>query len=197
MFVNAAVALALSLGLGAQAPDDPGRAGAGPRAEAARVGITVPAEDTVRVRRRAVRLSEAYRTRFKIHKAASFAMLPLFAFQYAAGDQLYKKSRSAPAWARDFHGTAATGVAGLFTVNTVTGALNWWETRGQESGRTWRTVHAGLMVLAEAGFVATGLLAEEAEESSDDRSLHRTMAITSISLSTASYLMMLKPLRRD
>jgi hypothetical protein len=51
--------------------------------------------------------------------------------------------------------------------------------------------------VAEAGFVATGMLAEEAEESLDKRRQHRAIALTSMSLASASYLMMLKPLRRD
>jgi hypothetical protein len=53
------------------------------------------------------------------------------------------------------------------------------------------------MLLADAGFTATGLLAEGAEESGDDRRLHRTVALTSIGVATASYVMMLKPFRRD
>lgn len=188
--------LALVVAVSAQEATDPG-AGRGPRAEALRVGVSAPAEDTVRTRRRAVRLSDAYRTRQRIHKLASFAVLPLFAFQYAAGEQLFDKSDAAPEWAKDYHGLAAGGIAGLFALNTVTGGLNWWETRHQAGGRKWRTTHAALMLLAEAGFVATGMLAEDAEESLDKRRQHRTIALTSMSLASASYLMMLKPLRRD
>jgi Na+/H+ antiporter NhaA len=181
-----------------QATEHPTGVGSGPRVESARVGIeAAPVEDTVRVRRKAVRLSEAYNTRLKIHKYSSYAMLPLFAFEYAAGDQLFKKSASAPQWARDYHGVGAGVIAGLFAVNTVTGGLNWWETRAQSGGRAWRTTHAALMLLAEAGFTATGVLADEAEESLDKRKLHRTVALSSMSVATVSYLMMLKPLRRD
>jgi len=165
--------------------------------ETARVGIDVAATDTVKPRRRAVRLSEAYHTRLRIHKVASYAILPLFAAQYAAGDQLYKKGSAAPDWAQNSHGVLAAGVASLFAVNTITGGLNWWETRRQEKGRAWRTTHAALMLLADAGFTTTGLLAEAAEDSGDDRRLHRTVALTSIGVATASYVMMLKPLRRD
>ncbi|MFA6167701.1 MAG: hypothetical protein WC700_13865 [Gemmatimonadaceae bacterium] len=165
--------------------------------ESARVGIDLSAPDTVKPRRRAVRLSEAYHTRLRIHKIASFAMLPMFAAQYAAGDQLFKKGSAAPDWAQNTHGLLAGGVAGLFTVNTITGSLNWWETRHQEKGRAWRTTHSALMLLADAGFMATGLLADEAEESGDRRTLHRTVAITSMGVATVSYVMMLKPFRRD
>lgn len=197
MVAAAAVALLLAGVVGEPVANGHGSRGPGPRMESARVGIDPWAPDTVKPRRRAVRLSEAYHTRLRIHKVASYAMLPLFAAQYAAGDQLYKKGSAAPDWAKNSHGVLAAGVAGLFTLNTITGGLNWWETRRQEKGRTWRTMHAALMLAADAGFTATGLLAEDAEESGDDRRLHRTVALTSIGVATASYLMMLKPLRRD
>lgn len=193
--------LILALGVGAQDVQNTGVPVSGPRIEASRVGVSDAAPageaDTVRVRRRAVRLSEAYYTRQKIHKYSSYAMLPLFAFEYAAGDQLMKKSSSAPSWATGGHGAVAGVIAGLFTVNTLTGSLNWWESRQQTSGRTWRTVHGALMLLADAGFVTTGALADEAEGNVDTRKLHKTVALTSISMATVSYLMMLKPLRRD
>lgn len=197
MIAAAAVALLFAGAVSEPVANGPGSRGPGPRLEAARVGIDLSAPDTVKPRRRAVRLSNAYHTRLRIHKVASYAMLPLFAAQYAAGDQLFKKGSAAPDWAQNSHGVLAAGVAGLFTLNTITGGLNWWETRRQEKGRAWRTTHAALMLLADAGFTATGLLAEDAEESGDDRRLHRTVALTSIGVATASYLMMLKPLRRD
>jgi uncharacterized membrane protein YidH (DUF202 family) len=165
--------------------------------DALRVGVGMAAPDTTKVRRKAFRLSEAYAFRVRVHKVASYATLPLFVAEYAAGDQLFKKSDAAPAWARSSHGVLAGGVAGLFAINTLTGSLNWWETRSQEDGRTWRTVHSALMLLADAGFAATGALAEEAEESQANRKLHRSVAVTSMSVAAVSYLMMLKPLRRD
>lgn len=192
MLSGAAFALIFIAGVGG-----PGTGGPGPRVDALRVGAGVVAPDTTKPRRKAFRLSEAYETRLRIHKLASFATLPLFVAQYAAGDQLMKKGSAAPAWARSSHGVLAGGVAGLFAINTVTGGLNLWETRGQPEGRAWRTVHSVLMLLADAGFAATGALADEAEGSNDKRQLHRTVAVTSMSVAMASYVMMLKPLRRD
>lgn len=197
MVAAAAVALVLASVVGEPAVNGSGGRGPGPRCDAARVGIDLSAPDTVKPRRRAVRLSEAYHTRLRIHKIASFAMLPLFAAQYAAGDQLFKKGSAAPDWAQNSHGVLAAGVAGLFAVNTITGGLNWWETRRSDRGRTWRTVHAAMMLAADAGFTTAGLLAEKAEDSGDDRRLHRTVALTSIGVATVSYAMMLKPFRRD
>ena len=192
MVAGAAVAFTLALGVGG-----PDSTRVGPRVEALRIGVGATAPDTTKPRRKAFRLSEAYGTRRKVHKFASYATIPLFAAQYAAGDQLIQKGSAAPGWARSSHGVLAGGVAGLFALNTVTGSLNWWETRKQTDGRTWRTVHSALMLLADAGFAATGVLADEAEESGDKRKLHRTVAMTSMSVAMASYVMMLKPLRRD
>jgi hypothetical protein len=53
------------------------------------------------------------------------------------------------------------------------------------------------MLAADAGFTATGILAERAERSADDRRLHRTISLTSIATATIGYLTMLPPLRRD
>ncbi len=192
MVAGATVAFVLALGVGG-----PDSVNTGPRMDALRVGVGMAAPDTTKVRRKAFRLSEAYAFRVRVHKVASYATLPLFVAEYAAGDQLFKKSDAAPAWARSSHGVLAGGVAGLFAINTLTGSLNWWETRSQEDGRTWRTVHSALMLLADAGFAATGALAEEAEESQANRKLHRSVAVTSMSVAAVSYLMMLKPLRRD
>lgn len=172
-----------------------------PRAEALRVGADAlsPAldGDTVRVRRRAVRLSDAYYTRLKIHKYSSYLMVPTAAFMYASGRQLFEHGRNAPGWATSGHGVAAGVVAGLFAVNTYTGSLNWWETRSQSPGFAWRTVHSALMLLSDVGFFTVGQLATPAENSVSKRRLHKNLAIASISMATVSYVMMLKPIRRD
>ncbi|MDQ3995874.1 MAG: hypothetical protein M3303_02525 [Gemmatimonadota bacterium] len=155
--------------------------------------------DTPRVARRAapVEYSDWYERRLTIHKWASYSTLPLFAFQYVAGKQLYDKSTDAPSWAKTGHGVAATGIAALFTVNTVTGVWNLWDARKDPEGRKSRTAHALLMLAADAGFAATGILAEKAERSADNRRLHRNIAISSMAVATIGYLMMLPPFRRD
>lgn len=144
-----------------------------------------------------IEYSDWYGRRLTIHRWASYATLPLFAFQYAAGDQLYRKSVDAPEWAKRWHGPAATGVAVLFGVNTVTGVWNLWDARKDPEGRKWRTAHAILMLAADAGFTATGMVAERAERSPSARRQHRTIALSSMAVATVSYLMMLPPLRRD
>ena len=195
MVTGAVCALLLAAGTGA-----PGTIGSGPRMDALRVGADVVSPDTIKPRRKAFRLSKAYETRLFIHRVASYATLPLFVAEYAAGDQLFKKGTAAPSWARDYHAPLAGALGGLFAINTITGGLNWWETRAQPDGRAWRTAHSALMLLADAGFVATGMLANDVGEirnSGDQRKKHRAVAVGSMSVATVSYLMMLKPFRRD
>jgi Na+/H+ antiporter NhaA len=141
--------------------------------------------------------SDAYETRLTIHRWASYATIPLFAFQYVAGRRLYDESSEAPSWAKRGHAIAATGIAVLFTVNTVTGVWNLLEARKDPAGRKWRTTHGILMLVADAGFTATGVLAERAERSAENRRRHRTIGISSMAVATVSYLMMLSPLRPD
>lgn len=135
--------------------------------------------------------SAAYYTRLDIHRWGSYAMLPLFAFQYVAGRELFDKSSAAPEWARDGHGVAAGAIVGLFAVNTVTGLWNLWEGRTDPQDRGRKVFHAVMMLAADAGFTATGLLADDAEESRARRQTHRSVALASIGLATIGYASML------
>jgi len=150
-------------------------------------------QDTVgRRRAKAVTYSDGYGRRLTIHKTLSWAMLPLFAVSFASGDQILSKGADAPEWARQLHKPAAMTTAGLFGVNTVTGAWNLWEGRSDPNGRTRRIVHSVLFTAASAGFAYTGTrLADEAREEVDGRTRHRNMALGSMGLSTASWLIML------
>ena len=160
------------------------------------------AADTTRPKKRAraVELSDAYETRLTIHKVASYATIPLFAAQAVVGQQLYvtETAGNRPSHGmRTTHDLLAAGVGALFAVNTVTGALNWWETRSQAEGRTWRTIHAALMLASDAGFAYTAALGRNARNLQADRNLHKNLAIGSASVALVSYLMMLSPIRRD
>ena len=141
-------------------------------------------------RTQAFQYSEGYNTRRKIHMIASFATIPLFVGQYVAGEKLYNGEGGETA--KSVHGALAGGVAALFAVNTVTGVWNMWEGRQDPNGRTRRMVHGLLMLGADAGFVATGLLApDEHGDGGSDRSTHRTVALTSMGVAAASYVYML------
>jgi len=148
-------------------------------------------DTTKRKRATAVEYSDGYYTRLKIHKILSWTMLPLFALQYASGTQVMEYGNAAPTWAKNVHGPTATALAGVFGVNTVTGAWNLWDGRKDPAGRTRRYIHSALMFIADAGFVYTGVLSSQAETSYDARQQHRNVAIASMSVATASWLMML------
>lgn len=142
-----------------------------------------------------VTYSPAYYRRLEIHRRASYLMLPLFAFQFAAGLQIYEHSDQAPLWARAGHRVGATGIAALFATNVVTGVPNLVAGLKDPRDRPRRVFHASMMLLASAGFTATGLLAERAEGNPDDRDLHRALGFTSLGVATVGYLTMLDVFR--
>lgn len=157
------------------------------------IALTAPliAADTVRPRRKAVTYSDWYYRRVTVHKALSWAMLPLFAASYVSGDQLLQKGREAPDWARNIHPFAAGGTAGLFGANAITGVWNSWDGRKDPNGRKRRLLHGALFLAASGGFAYAGTIADQAENDGDKRRLHRNVAIGSMSVSTASWLLML------
>ncbi len=143
--------------------------------------------------------SDWYYRRLKIHRLTSYAMLPLFAFQYAAGAELYKNGGEGGAdWAEDWHGVGAATIAGVFAVNVVTGVPNVIEIWQEPRDRKRRLFHASAMLIAAAGFTATGIIADEAEDNSGSgRALHRTVALSSMAVATIGYASMLDILGRD
>jgi hypothetical protein len=156
------------------------------------------AADSGQRRPRAVEYSQFYSVRLTIHRYASYATIPLFVAEYALGRSLYNTPPdSVSSSVRSAHGAVALGIAGLFGLNTVTGGWNLWDARKDPSGRARRYVHAGLMLISDAGFVATGALApsRRAELAGtidpNRRRLHETVAIASMSTALAGYVMML------
>ena len=57
---------------------------------------------------------------------------------------------------RTTHRVGATLLAGGFTVNTVTGVWNLWESRSVAQGRALRTVHGISMLVADGLFTYAG-----------------------------------------
>lgn len=141
--------------------------------------------------------SDAYYFRLKVHRWSSYAMLPLFAFQYAAGAELYKGEGAAD-WAEDWHGVGAAAIASVFAVNVVTGVPNMIEIWNEPRDRKRRLFHASAMLIAAAGFTATGILGDEAEdEGASGRRLHRNVALGSMGVATLGYLSMLDLFRKE
>jgi hypothetical protein len=148
-----------------------------------------PAQPVTSPRPTAFEYSNAYNVRRKIHFYASFATIPLFVTQYVLGDKLYDGTSGGST--KSAHSAVAGGMAALFGVNTVTGVWNMWESRKDPNAGKKRFVHGFLMLGADVGFVATGMLAPDDEGGGDNRSTHRNVAITSMAVATASYLIML------
>jgi hypothetical protein len=152
---------------------------------------SAPERDTVRRRPHAIEVSEWYGRRLTIHRALSYATIPVFAAEYVAGERLFKQSNAAPQWAKFIHRAGATALAGMFTVNTVTGLWNLWDSRMVSNNRALRTSHALMMLTADAAFTYAGAkLADQAEGSLQKRKLHRTIALSAMGLTMANGLMM-------
>lgn len=144
---------------------------------------------------KSVDYSDWYYRRLDIHRWGSYAMVPLFIAQYVVGTKL--ESGDDSDWAEDVHPMLAGGVAALFASNSVTGVWNLWEGRKDPNDRTRRFLHAGLMLLADAGFVATGILADEAEDDGGGAGAHKTVAIASMTVATLGWAIMLDIFRPD
>lgn len=155
------------------------------------VGATpAVSRDTTPPRRpRAVEYSDWYARRLAVHRVGSYAMLPLFAAEYALGDRLLS-ARPQPGWVRPSHVGVAVGLGALFTVNTVTGVWNLWDSRHDPSDRTRKWVHSALLLAADAGFAYTGAIAGQATGSAAGRTRHKNAALVSMGLSTAGTAMM-------
>lgn len=137
--------------------------------------------------------SDGYKTRAKIHKYASFATLPLFATEFALGQSLYNSPTDGKKGA---HVAIGTGIIGLYGVQGVTGVWNLIEANKDPSGgHTRRLVHGILMLASGAGFAITPMTApgrrDVLESGSSSAGTHRAVALTSIGIGTAGYLLML------
>lgn len=150
------------------------------------------------VRSGAISLSDGYYTRLDIHRYAGYATLPLFAIEYLAGQKLLEKGSAAPLWAEKVHKPAAYLVAGVFTLNTVTGLLNLAEASKVREGKKRRWVHSIMMLAADAGFiygasVAPSTATIDARIAAGKRggwTPHKVATVASMGVSTFAYLMM-------
>jgi len=173
---------------------------AAPALAAVNFGVPSIADQGTQGKRRPVAFeySEGYKVRAKIHKVASIATLPLFIAEYFVGANLYNNPGSASDSARSAHGVLAASTGVLFGINSVTGVWNMVEARKDPNRSKRRTIHGILMLIAGAGFVATGATAPDSEHEGGNgegeggsRSTHRAIALTSMGIATVSYLMML------
>ncbi len=144
-------------------------------------------------RPRAVFYGNGYGVRLRIHLIASYAELPLFAAEYVLGQRLLNVERTSltrPRGLRSAHQMVAMGLGALFAINTVTGVWNLWDARHDPNGRFVRTLHGLTMLAADAGFLWAAQTARGARRTDAGAVHHRNIAIGSMSLATASTLMM-------
>ena len=192
MVILLQIAATLAGGLGTGLPRPPADAGPRPPTELAKMRWE-PAPTAVAdtVRPRAIEYSNGYGVRLTIHRYASYTMVPLFVAEYIAGRDLMLHNSQASAFARNWHRPLASVIGGLFIVNTVTGVWNLVESRHDPAGRTRRILHGVLMLTADAGFTATGIIASRAHTSASARNLHQAVAISSMGVALAGDLLML------
>lgn len=144
--------------------------------------------------------SDGYMTRLDIHRMASYATLPLFLAQVVIGEVLLRNLGDQPQWAKVAHGPLAGALAGLFVVNTVTGGLNLLEARRDPNVESRTLIHSMLMLIADAGFVWTGLTVSMAGTVAPNgrvRTTHRKVALIAMGVATTGYLIMIPPFRRN
>ncbi|HEX7797014.1 MAG TPA: hypothetical protein VF456_21775 [Vicinamibacterales bacterium] len=142
----------------------------------------------------AVDYGHAYDVRADIHRYASYTMLPMFGAQIVVGQKLRNevdRGERTSGGLKGAHTALATGIVGLFALNTVTGVWNLVESRNDPNQRGLRLAHSLLMLGADAGFVATAMITPNSHEQPFSNGPHRTIALTSMGVATASYLIML------
>jgi hypothetical protein len=165
--------------------------------DTASLGLTpavAQADTPTTPRRHAISYSDQYYTRLTIHRYGSYIMLPLFAAEYSLGQNLINDA-SPSSWIKPTHTGVALGIGALFTVNTVTGVWNLWESRSDPSNRGLRITHTVLMLASDAGFVLTGAMTPkhhsfDFNEIQQSRNRHRNWAIGSMAVSTAGTALM-------
>jgi hypothetical protein len=152
----------------------------------------IGADTVARKRPKSIEYSDAYYTRLTIHRVASYAELPLFAAEYVLGERLIKEDRTGfpSQGVKTAHTTVALGLGALFTVNTVTGVWNLWESRNDPANRALRLIHSVAMLGADAGFAWAGASAGGAKDNIANANHHRTIAVSSMALATAGTAMM-------
>ena len=147
----------------------------------------------------AIDYGHGYEVRGKIHRYASFTTLPLFASDIIIGQSLLNQAHRGenPSHAEnDVHIALGAAIGGLFAVNSVTGVWNLVQSRKDPDHRGLRLAHGLMMLGADAGILASVLTAPSTHERNgtfvfERNPAHRPLALTSIGVATASYLMML------
>jgi hypothetical protein len=137
-----------------------------------------------------VEYSELYGVRAGIHRAMSWAMIPLFVGSAYTGFQLRSKGDAAPKWTRDLHGPVAGATAVLFGMNTLTGVWNLIEGRKDPEGRGKRIVHGVMFLAAGAGFAYVTAAGDNIRSTGRSNHWHRDIALGAMAVSVTSWALM-------
>lgn len=148
-----------------------------------------PADTQPRRRPHAVEYSDWYYRRLQVHRWGSWLELPVFGTEYWLGQKLINDVQLAN-WVKPTHAGVAGVLGGLFTINTVTGVWNLYESRNSTEDRALVWTHSALMLASDAGFAITGAIGHRARFPGSDRTAHRNIAIASMGLATAGTVLM-------
>lgn len=143
--------------------------------------------DTNPRRRRAVEYSDWYYRRLLIHRWGSYLELPVFAAEYYLGQRLLDGTDAG--WVKPAHVATAVTLGALFSVNTVTGVWNLWESRTSTDRRALIWTHSALMLAADLGFAITPTLIDDDAGANFART-HRDVALGSMGVATLATLIM-------
>jgi len=145
-------------------------------------------------RPQAIEYTDAYYTRAKIHKIASWATLPLLGTEAILGQNVYNNPPGQQSSSRTAHIVVGTAITSFFAAQTVTGVWNMVDSWKDPNHQKLRRAHSFMMLGASAGFVAayaTGPGEHNLVTFNQDKRTHRTIVFTSMGVATASYLLML------
>lgn len=162
----------------------------GARAQSADAGDTGAAQPA---RPQAIEYSDAYYTRAKIHKIASWATLPLLGTEAVLGQSVYNGPPGHQG-ARGAHIAVGTGITAFFVAQSATGLWNLVDSWKDPNHQKLRRLHSIMMLGADAGFVAaygTTPSGENLVTFDQKKRTHRAIVFTSMGVATASYLLML------
>ena len=152
--------------------------------------LAIAPADTVRRRGHAVQYSDAYATRLALHKALSWAMIPLFIGSGYTGFVLRSQTTNAPSWVKSIHGPLAGATAIVFAANTLTGTLNLIESRKDPTDRTKRFLHGAMFLAAAGGFAYVIAAGDNIHEYGRANHWHRDVALASMGVSVVSWAIM-------
>jgi hypothetical protein len=124
-------------------------------------------------------------------------MLPLFATEAIVGQRMFNDPARATGAMRGTHRALGYAIGGLFGVNSVTGYLNLMEVRRDPNAGLRPIIHSVLMMVADAGFLATAMTRPRTATAADlaiydaKKNQHLALAYASVSVATVGYLIML------